>query len=78
MEKPFVETEHLMSSFDRHYEQVVQRQLKKDSMQVKQKYANATELGEGENRHGGNEQNDYEEQWAAGIQDLQVPTAPSQ
>ena len=66
-----------MSSFDRHYEQVVQRQLKKDSIQVKQKYANATELGEGENRQGGNEQNDYEEQWAAGIQDLQLLTAAS-
>lgn len=43
-----MEVDHLMTGFDQFYEQVVSRQLVKDKIMIKKKYANVTALGEGE------------------------------
>jgi len=46
--RPFVETDFLMTDFDKFYKGVVGRQLTKDKLSVKKKYANCTAFGEGE------------------------------
>lgn len=40
-----------MSTFDDFYGEVVSRQMVKDRASMKKKYENATELGEGEQKH---------------------------
>ena len=43
-----VPTDHLLTDFDSFYRSVVSRQVREDANMIRKKYANCTELGEGE------------------------------